>query len=417
MLDEIARGWKRAEGPSGVLVDGGEALKAVLKAVEVGGGGPAEVQRRMLELRVDADTDMEEGDSQVEDVLSGVDLNQVDPNQYLKFVSAFEQTRYLYNPAKKQYERGSKPKLLPPATHKTALFKHHYNILYSRQQRDEQFQAPTFGGQIAKPGSKKSVNMYFKVTPICNLLGRAGQTFLIMGLLTHTAAGRLSVVDPTGSIDLVLEGAKNATELVWYTPGCFVNVNGEFQEDGTFRAYEIGSPPAERRAASAEVFGHVDFLGNGVSLDMAFSSSNAAGKSLRRVEKGLDEVRFSALGDVELDQPRTLKALKRVLQSFQEEGPPLVCFLVGSFTKVPFGTDGDRVAYKGMFMTAWGMDRLANDRQRTLMSWPNFSKHSNMSSNTPPSSSSLPPPIPGSPPQQPAPLPQYPNASSPTSSP
>src|SRR5690606_16464561 len=52
MLDEIARGWKRAEGPCGVLVEGGEALKAVLKAVEVGGNGPSEVQRRMLELRV-----------------------------------------------------------------------------------------------------------------------------------------------------------------------------------------------------------------------------------------------------------------------------------------------------------------------------------------------------------------------------
>ncbi|RPA74374.1 hypothetical protein BJ508DRAFT_418663 [Ascobolus immersus RN42] len=347
MLDEIARGWKRAEGPSGVLVEGGDALKAVLKAVEVGGNGPNEVQRRMLELRVD-EADMEM-DTQEEDILSNIDLESVDPNQYLKFVSAFDQIRYLYNPLKKQFERGSKPKLLPPAAHKTAVFKHHYNLLLARQERNEDFQPPAFGGMVAKLGSKEGTKKYLEITPICNLLGRDGHDFMIMGLLTYSPNGKLSVMDPTGSIDVVMDEATSESKLALYTPGCFVNVVGRFTEDGTFLAWEISHPSAETRKTSAEFFGHIDFLGNGVNLEMGYSRSNKSGMSLKRVEKGLKDVRFCVLGDVELDQPKTFKALRRVLESFEEEGPPLVCFLIGSFTKVPFGTDGNSLQYKENF--------------------------------------------------------------------
>lgn len=158
------------------------------------------------------------------------------------------------------------------------------------------------------------------------------------------------MVDPTGEIVIQLAEAKDLPpDGAWYVPGCFVLADGIFEEDGTFSVYTLGQPPCERRDASGEVFGHVDFLGTGVTLDMGCSlGGGSQGRAMRRVEKGLDHIRFIALCDVELDVPKTYTALRKIFDIYADD-PPLVCVLAGNFTSIAFGANGDSVAYKEHF--------------------------------------------------------------------
>ena len=124
LLDEIARTWKRNAGAGGILVDGGEPLKAVLKGLEVpGGGGGVGVGARLLgrersfdvgaggvEIDEGGDTQMGDEDSSTQELLGGglgVGGGRVgvDPRKYLKVVNAFTQPKWVYNPLKKHFER------------------------------------------------------------------------------------------------------------------------------------------------------------------------------------------------------------------------------------------------------------------------------------------------------------------------
>jgi DNA polymerase epsilon subunit 2 len=126
LLDEVARQWKRSEGAGKVLVDGGEALKNVLKGLEVPGGStgvgkemspglnrsgsglsmvedfPSSMLMGGEELGGGADVEMAEGD----------DIDTMDPREYFKIVDAFEQPKLVYNSTKKIFEKYGIPRPL-----------------------------------------------------------------------------------------------------------------------------------------------------------------------------------------------------------------------------------------------------------------------------------------------------------------
>lgn len=171
----------------------------------------------------------------------------------------------------------------------------------------------------------------------------------MFGLLGINPSGLLTLLDPSGEIILDLSVATAVPEDgSWFTPGCFCIVDGTFEETGKFTVFTVGQPIPERRETSAEVFGHVDFLGNGVTLDMSIPSGGGQqGRVMRKAERSLEEVKYVFCGEVHLDGKHTMKALRKVLGEYEDE-PPLVVGLLGNFCGVAMGASGGSVAYKGL---------------------------------------------------------------------
>ncbi|KAI9788918.1 MAG: DNA-directed DNA polymerase epsilon, subunit B [Peltula sp. TS41687] len=323
-----------------------------------------------------------------------------DPRSWLKVIGAFEQPRITFDVNKKHFEREKgKPSLLPPAAHKTRLFQNRYNIIHQRVLRNEAFQRPTFANARIPSLQRSSSTIatpqrFYKLTPIANLLGRSGSSHLLLGLLTVAPTGTLAICDPTGSISLDLQQAKAAPENgAWFAPGMIVLVDGVYEEEyssaggvlgnsggvggtigGRFIGLSIGGPPCERRdvtlgqsgsdsreghLSSGGGFGWVDFLGVG--------SERALGSKMRRLEERIfrqaptsddsheGRGKIVILGEVTLDKPDTLEALRKILGEYASRGPdqaPMAIVLVGNFVEQPAlagGSHGGSVEDKECF--------------------------------------------------------------------
>ncbi|TGO27283.1 hypothetical protein BPAE_0044g00170 [Botrytis paeoniae] len=323
----------------------------------------------------------------------------MDPRKWLKVIDAFEQPRLVYNVAKKHFDRDtSKPSLFPPASHKTLLFQNRYNVIHQRLLRNESFQTPAFqGGKASLQRSTSAITTQqqsYKLTPIANLLGRNRSTHMLLGLLSISPTGTLAINDLTGSIALDLTHATAIPEdSAWFAPGMMVLVDGTYEEDetgtssrlggnggvggtisGKFVGFFIGHPPPERRHVTLGTagegdttagggFGWVDFLGVG--------SSRALGNKMQRLEQKLlrppppdtdvddpppsSKGRVVILGDVHLDVPQTLQALKKILSLYSSEPEgctPMTFILLGSFVShavLARGGSGGSIEYKEYF--------------------------------------------------------------------
>ena len=275
------------------------------------------------------------------------------------------------------------------------MFRNRYNLIHQRLLRNESFQTSTF--DAAKSSSRRSssnigtAQQSYKITPIANLLGRNGSNHMLLGLLTISPTGTLAISDLTGSIALDVTHAKPIPEDgAWFTPGMIVLVDGTYEEDndtsgglggaggvggtlgGKFIGFFIGGPPCERRSVTLGVggtngegdvtagggFGWVDFLGVG--------SEKAVGSKMRRIEQKLlkrastDEQapgrgRVVIIGEVNLDIPRTLQALKKILGIYAaepEEDTPMTFVITGSFVQhavMARGGSGGSIEYKEYF--------------------------------------------------------------------
>jgi DNA polymerase epsilon subunit 2 len=214
---------------------------------------------------------------------------------------------------------------------------------------------------------------------------------MLLGLLTISPTGTLAINDLTGSIALDLTHAKPIPEDgAWFAPGMIVLVDGTYEEEdnnsgglggsggvggtigGKFIGFFIGGPPCERRSVTLGVtgkngdggttagggFGWVDFLGVG--------SERAVGSKMRKLEQRLirppvgDEgvggrERMVVIGEVNLDQPRTLQALKKLLGLYAaepEEDTPMTFVLMGNFAQhavMARGGSGGSIEYKEYF--------------------------------------------------------------------
>lgn len=347
-LDEIAKSWKRNGG--GLIVEDGpdKKLTNILKTLEpcMSGGrldagklsrqnssvGSLSRSNSLLNRpeasRDDSQTSLGlsglnvEDDSQFEQEES--DGSQLDPRQYLKIVSAFNQPRFSYSTSKKSLEQMTGPaSLLPPIQHKISMFRNRYHLVHQRLLRNESFQTPAFSTAsrprtLGRSGSSVvTVQHAYKITPISNLLGRSGSARLLLGMLVHSAAGHLVLADLTGSVVIDLSIARPIPEDgAWFCPGMIVLVEGVYEEDGSnnsnlgvaagvggqikgrFLAETMAGPPAERRAVTVGIsagldvdsnssnnahtsvgsgFGWVDFLGVG--------SEKAMGSQMRRIQR------------------------------------------------------------------------------------------------------------------------------------
>ncbi|KAK5801019.1 hypothetical protein VI817_003231 [Penicillium citrinum] len=412
VLDEVAKIWKRAGG--GVIVEEGKgaSLKTILQTLEGGMSGGRVVSGK---------GNAQDGSSKVSGIgadVGRIDLNNdsqgsfgsksgdneedesqlsIHPRNWLKTIEAFDIPRLTYNVDKKYFEAiKSKPTLFPPPSHKTALFRDRYNLVYQRLLRNESFQSSLgIAGvpSLQRSSSNLAAGQSYKLTPIANLLGRSGTSHLLLGLLTTSPTGDLSLVDLTGAVALDLSHARMIPEDgAWFAPGMIVLVDGIYEEEemvkgsvlggntgvggsigGHFVGVSICGPPCERRdislgthtrqgtgeISSSGGFGWVDFLGIG--------SERAQGARMRRIqekclqgeqektETASPRLRVAVMSEVNLDNMRTLDALRKIFSSYNDlalHERPQVFVLIGNFVQKAVINGGGRagsIEYKEYF--------------------------------------------------------------------
>ncbi|RMZ69953.1 dna polymerase alpha epsilon subunit b [Pyrenophora seminiperda CCB06] len=385
VLEEIAKSWKKCGGQ--VIIEGdNETLKGILKTLEgsMSGGrvvqgsnlgrqssfnfGP-EIAGQMTRPSIDSNTSFGMSNLQVEDKDEEEDILK-HPREWIKVIGAFEQPKLIYNFTQKHFEKSAtKPSLFPDPSHKTELFRQRYLIVHQRILRNETFQAPTFSATrsttLNRTGSIATSQMN-TITPIANLLGRTGSTHLLLGMLTVSAIGALSLSDLTGTITLDIQHARPIPENgAYFAPGMIVLVEGSYEEDGgttstlggsggiggtiggKFLTFSVGHPPCERRTATlggaeevdkntlaGPAFGWTDFLGVG-SQRATGSRMNKIASKLLNADHAHNVVIAS---DLHLDVPSTLSALRTLLRTYTPDPTdphpvyPLAIILMGNFS-------------------------------------------------------------------------------------
>lgn len=216
---------------------------------------------------------------------------------------------------------------------------------------------------------------------------------MLLGMLVILPTGNLAISDLTGTITLDLSHAVAIPEdSAWFTPGMIVLIDGVYEEEeestgkglsgssgvggtigGRFQGFFIGQPPCEKRRATLGVsgldggpdhtigggFGWIDFLGVG--------SERAVGPRMRKLEQRLlrqpaladsdnpGRGRVVVVGELNLDQPRSLQALKKILSLYAtdpEGSTPMAFVLTGNFTThavMSRGGSGGSIEYKEFF--------------------------------------------------------------------
>lgn len=231
------------------------------------------------------------------------------------------------------------------------------------------------------------------------MLGRHGSNHMLLGQLNILPTGELAISDLTGTIALDLKQAVAIPEdSAWFCPGMIVLVDGVYEEEdesvgkglsgssgvggtlgGRFQGFFIGQPPCEQRKATLGItgpengpdhtigggFGWIDFLGVG--------SERALGQKMRRLERrllappisssfgddggaaGPSRGRAIVIGELNLDQPRALQALRKILAIYAAEPEgctPVTFVLTGNFTQqavMARGGSGGSIEYKEYF--------------------------------------------------------------------
>ncbi|EUC35792.1 hypothetical protein COCCADRAFT_3084 [Bipolaris zeicola 26-R-13] len=385
VLEEAAKSWKKCGGQ--VIVEGdNETFKSILKTLEGSMSGGRIVQGSTVGRQssfnfgpdisgqtsygsLDTTSSFGISSLEVEDKEDEEDLLK-DPREWMKVIGAFEQPKLVYNVNQKHFDKSTaKPSLFPDPSHKTELFRQRYHIVHQRILRNETFQAPTFStarsATLSRTGSIATSQMN-TITPIANLLGRTGSTHLLLGMLTVSATGALSLSDLTGTIALDIEHARPIPEKgAYFAPGMIVLVEGSYEEDsgagsslggsggiggtigGKFLSFSIGHPPCERRTATlggaeevdknslaGPAFGWTDFLGVGSQRGTGARMNKIASKLLEP-ERAHNIIIAS---DLHLDVPSTLSALRTLLRTYTPDPTdvhpvyPLAIILMGNFS-------------------------------------------------------------------------------------
>ncbi|KAG8827357.1 DNA-directed DNA polymerase epsilon, subunit B [Serendipita sp. 401] len=263
-----------------------------------------------------------------------------DPDHHLYFIDAFEMPRWHYSLERKAFEKAiQKPNIAGSAESKAMFLRDRYNIIKQIILRNENFSPPAFAG-------KDRAN-YLKLTSTKNLLGRAGGRFLLFGMLTRSPEGRLCLEDLDGIVPLNISNTGPSEGL--FTEGCFVLVEGDYNDDGVLDVIAIGHPPSERRATARSIYGHIDFLGKGATT--VLQDDNWILQA-QRPENANITILF--ISDVRLDDERTLKGLRTLFeQAVDADVIPKIFVFCGNFTGTPVGNDIEMDNYKDSF-TALG---------------------------------------------------------------
>ncbi|ORX58322.1 hypothetical protein DM01DRAFT_254213 [Hesseltinella vesiculosa] len=237
----------------------------------------------------------------------------IDITKHFNVVDAFNMPRLQYDYHRKVFlEASTPPNVLGTAKDKAEMYRDRLNLVKQRLLRNELF-CPT-----TMHLDKES---YIKITPVKALIGHDTERFTLFGMLTQLEENRYHLEDDDGNIELNLANMTYDTGL--FTDGTFVLVTGIYENDRPFEVQDITFPPAEPRLTTDVYFPHVDFYG--------FPKTVVDEKRLQLEEERNDNIFFIVVSDVFLDQPKTMQALRRILDKYEHENIPLAFILIGNF--------------------------------------------------------------------------------------
>ncbi|KAH9853528.1 epsilon DNA polymerase [Lenzites betulinus] len=245
----------------------------------------------------------------------------LDPDNHLFVIDAFDMPLWNWSTERSTFERASG--LLTSsgtADSRVMAMRNRLNVIKQCVLRNDHFSPSTL------PSKDREKLLTLRSTK--QLLGRAGDRFLLFGMLTHSKEGKLCLEDQDGLVELDFSQLDQPSEGL-FTEGCLALVEGDYTEDATLLVIAIGHPPCESRETARSIFGHVDFLGKGATTlleDKQFAA---------RVQLELADLRFFVLSDVWLDRPDTLLGLRKLFDNCMENSfIPKVIILCGNFTSV-----------------------------------------------------------------------------------
>ncbi|KAK7695908.1 hypothetical protein QCA50_000547 [Cerrena zonata] len=243
----------------------------------------------------------------------------VDPESHLHYINAFDMPLWNWSHEKSAFElSSSKLTVSGSADSRIMAMRNRLNIIKQTVLRNDHFSPSTL------PSRDRQHLLTLRSTK--QLLGRAGERFLLFGMLSHSKEGKLCLEDDDGRVELDFSQLDQPSEGL-FTDGCFALVEGDYTEDATLIVIAIGHPPCENRETARSIFGHIDFLGKGATT-LAEDAQLA-----ERVRGDLADLRFFVLSDVWLDMPETFTGIRKMFDHCVENAfIPKVIVLCGNFT-------------------------------------------------------------------------------------
>ncbi|KAJ3909840.1 DNA polymerase alpha/epsilon subunit B-domain-containing protein [Lentinula edodes] len=250
---------------------------------------------------------------------SQVEAEALDPDSHLHFINAFEMPSWHWSIERGTFEKAAVPPTMSgSADSRVSAVRDRLNVIKQCVLRNEHFAPSTL------PSRDRDRLVTLKSTK--QLLGRAGERFLLLGMLARSKEGKLVLEDTDGSVELDFSQLDGPGDGL-FTEGCFALVEGEYTDESKLEIIAIGQPPCESRQTARSIYGHIDFLGK------ASTSLLDDEKLSVRVQEELSDLHFFFLSDVWLDHPFTLPGIRKMLDNCVENDfIPKVIVLCGNFT-------------------------------------------------------------------------------------
>ncbi|KAH9844250.1 epsilon DNA polymerase [Rhodofomes roseus] len=244
----------------------------------------------------------------------------IDPDSHLHFIDAFDMPLWHWSQERSSFERAAGALTISgSADSQVMAMRNRLNVIRQTVLRNDHFSPSTL------PSRDRERLLTLRSTK--QLLGRAGERFLLFGMLSHNKEGKLCLEDQDGAVELDFSQLDQPSEGL-FTEGCFALVEGDYTDDATLSVIAIGHPPCESRESARSIYGHIDFLGKGATTLLEDTQLAA------RVRLDLPDLRFFVLSDVWLDHPDTLRGLRKMFDHCMENSfIPRVMVLCGNFSK------------------------------------------------------------------------------------
>lgn len=352
-LEEIAKLWKQQD--RGIFIDG-PGLTQVVKELSKDKEVPRAVESFIEPLKASKFDTV--SDAIAPPATDGTDLNWRD---FFKFVTPDVQPKFVFDRVRKQFvpQPVAKSKLSNTLRLSTEYYNQRYYVGMDRLSRDENFKRSTFSS-IAGVGT--SMHATSEITLIKNVLGRDGQKFTLFGLLSKNVNGNYILEDSSDYIELNIKQARKtpgsfySTGMLLIIEGIYSASGGSMSNDanvisGCFHVSYLQHPQAERREASLDAYGHLDFLGvHSDPLTLARSSAmvkidRPLRKRLTSLERSLVNHKLVMLGcNIYFDNFKVMAGLKKffsvmeeMLEDQQDQGEEghTTIILPGSFVSTP----------------------------------------------------------------------------------
>ena len=137
---------------------------------------------------------------QATDDTQAVDPSEINIESHFAVVDSFDMPPTHYDAVRGGFSTSkSKPSIAGQASSRAAFLRERWGIIKEIVLRNENFTPPAIGGHDR--------SSYLKLTSTRNLLGRAGQLFLLFGMLSRNPEGKLCLEDGEGRVVLDMEDA------------------------------------------------------------------------------------------------------------------------------------------------------------------------------------------------------------------